>query len=163
MSFLGQYFLSVFCAASICTILKSLAKGHAYEKPLTILCSLFLSFTMVSPLVRSRLPDMIQIPFSYSAEAEDAATIGTAQTNEAFAEIISDQVRAYILSKAKELHLPVQVAVHLNDALPPKPIGVTITGQIPEKEKEKLIQILETELKIPKEHQIWIQSNYIEP
>lgn len=141
------------CAALACGILKGLAGESFFKKQISLLCGLLLTFTLVSPVLDLELPslDSIVIPFS-----EDAAAIsgrGEAQTQDAIAAIIQQEMEAYIHSRAEALGAEVQAQVSLNEALLPK--SVQLDGTVSTALRMQLSEILESELGIPKEQQIW--------
>ena len=69
---------------------------------------------------------------------------------------ITEKVSTYILDKAEQLHLQVDVEVMLTEDEQSIPCGVTIKGTVPEDKKSQLERILETELGIGRSDQVWI-------
>lgn len=77
-------------------------------------------------------------------------------SNELLEELILDSVEAYILDKAQELGAEVTAEVEMvvqNGC--PIPWRVRIQGQVPEQTRERLKQLIQDELGIPEERQIW--------
>ena len=90
---------------------------------------------------------------------EDAlatAAMGKTLYQESLAEVITSQAETYILDKAQSLGLTVTVSIQPDDS--GKPYRATITGTIPEGKMQALSDILEGDLGIPKERQIWRNS-----
>jgi len=72
------------------------------------------------------------------------------------AQSIIDSTRAYILEKAETFGAELTVEVMLDDSSIPVPSGVRIRGNISPYNREKLGSIIQRDLGIPTEAQIWI-------
>jgi hypothetical protein len=72
------------------------------------------------------------------------------------AERIIQQTQAYILDKARSLDAELTVEVFLGDGTIPVPIGVRLEGNISPYARKLLSQMLQDDLGIPAEEQIWI-------
>ena len=70
--------------------------------------------------------------------------------------VIIEETESYILSKAASQDPGFSVEVILSDGEDPIPESVVICGSLTEAEKQNLQKVLEEELAIAKENQIWI-------
>lgn len=127
-----------------------------FQKQLKLLCGLFLTLTVVKPLVQLELPDLDILLVPFSQEAETAVSEGTEMLQDALAKSIQQETEAYICSKAEQLQANLHVQVHLSNDEPPIPDEVILDGNIDPAVKEVLQEMMEDELNIPKEHQQWI-------
>ena len=71
-------------------------------------------------------------------------------------QVIIEETESYILSKAASQDPGFSVEVILSDGEDPIPESVVISGSLTEAEKQNLQKVLEEELAIAKENQIWI-------
>ena len=155
MGLLGEYVLSVISASIIAAVVCSFFTGNS---PVTgivrVVCGLFLTFVMVSPLARldfSGLDDYLE---GLTLEGMEAAAAGEKMAREAEADIIIDGVQAYILDKAKAFGAQLGVEVILDqDNIP---VSVNLKGNLSPYARARLSEIMEEDLGIAKEHQLWI-------
>lgn len=155
MEDLRQYVISVVCAAIFCGILLSLLQKSSARDILKLLCGLFLAFTVIRPISQIGELDLSDFGLSYSEDAAQAAALGEKYTREAMAEIIIEETEAYILDKAEALNVSLEadVTVSLDDI--PVPAAVRLTGEVSPYAKGELQRIIENELGIAKEDQLW--------
>lgn len=77
--------------------------------------------------------------------------------NTLMSSLISQQAEAYILDKAREAGLELQVTVENRDQEGyPVPWRVTLTGPISDSKKEALASVIAQDLGIPEERQEWL-------
>lgn len=156
MDMLRQYFLSVTAAALICGIVTGLLgkKGTAAAF-IKLIAGMFLAFTVINPLARlewDRLTDYVD---DISVDSSAAVGAGTAAAQNAFRDGIKAQTEAYILDKAAAWDAGLTVEVSLSNTDPPVPVAVFLSGQVSPYAKAQLAQMMEQELGISKEDQIW--------
>lgn len=156
MTFLHSYGLSLICGAMICGILSGMIRDGMYQKQMKLLCGLFLTLTVVKPLVQLELPDLDSLLEPFSQEAESASAEGAGMLQNALAQSIQQETEAYICSKAELLQTNLRVQVHLSNGDPPIPDGVILEGTAAPEVKEAMQEMMENELNIPKEQQQWI-------
>lgn len=153
MDSLRQYVVSVVCAALIFSLLSGLtSKGHTKDL-VRFLCGLFLTITVIQPISRLDINSLIEFSVPYTMEAEEAALTGEIMAGNTVTDIIKAESEAYILDKAKQLHAELEINVTLSDEQ--IPVSAEINGQISPYAREKMETILETDLGITKENQIW--------
>jgi hypothetical protein len=150
--------------------------GDYYEKPsyyaFRNLCSLFdekstvgtlirvmggllLSFVILSPVTNWNFDAVASFAESFESAGNLAAETGSNLAAEEAGLIIREELSAYILDKAADLQTDLQVEILLSNDSIPTPESVTLIGTVTPYAKIKLQKILEQELGIPKERQIW--------
>lgn len=156
MDGIRKYLLMVTAAAVVCALVKTLAgKKGGISAVIKMLCGLFLTFCVISPLVNLESIDFSMFTDTFSEDAARAAASGESMAANALSDIIKTRTQAYILDKAASMDLDVEVEVVLDSSDPPKPCGVTIKGDVSPYAKEVLGQYIENNLAIAKEDQKW--------
>ncbi len=157
MDAIRQYLLSVIAAAIICSVIISFTdKKSGSGTMIRMLCGLFLSVTMIYPLVDVKLDDISSYFYSIEVASDDVVTDGKIAANEAVSSIIKEQTEAYILDKASSLGLSLTVSVCVGGDDIPSPVSVTLQGNASAYLKQKLCTLIQDDLAIPKEQQKWI-------
>lgn len=157
MDSLRSYILSIVAGAIVCGIvIKLLGEKGTQGAMAKLMAGLFLTFTVIRPIADIRLDKMGDIMDIYTADAMTAVEAGSQITRDALIQSIKAQCEAYILDKAEDLGLTLQVAVTLSEDEMPVPIGVTLSGAAAPYAKGRLSAILSEELGIEKEAQKWI-------
>ena len=150
--------LSVICAALVCGILTDMSAKTSFEKPIRLLCSVFLAVTVVYPLIRYRFPGWSAEMSIFQSDDEAAVAQGEKIYFQSIASIIRTETEAYILKEAKSIGADLTAEVELDSGNPPAPISVTIRGDFDASIETALSQLIADELGIPKEHQTWIRQ-----
>lgn len=156
MELMRQYVISVTTAAIVCGMLTAMLKKGPMQSLVKLLCGFFLAFTFLNPIGRLRIdpiPDDLGMDYSTASET---AKEGERLARNSLEQIIKQRFEAYILDKASDLNLSVEVEVILSDGELPVPQGVQIRGLVPEPAKGRLEAYLEDDLGIAKENQTWI-------
>ena len=153
----GEYVLSVVAAG----ILVSICGSFFDEKSsigtlIRVMGGLFLSIVMLCPFAQWDFDAAAAFTESFHITGEQVAEAGNVMASKEVQAIIKEQLTEYILDKASEYHATVSVDITLSDDSIPIPESVKITGAIPAYAKGQLQQLIEDELGIPKEQQIWI-------
>lgn len=150
-----EYLISV-CAAAILTVLiPALISHNRIRRIAEFAGGLMLLVAVMVPIVRLDLSEFRQILSSYLI---DDASIGTISVpdNEFLAERISEQCEEYILDKAEDFGMSVEVKVRVNDASPyPMPIGVSVIGRFSLWQRDQLSAVIKRDLGVPVEQQEW--------
>ena len=156
MEGIKAYILSVAAAAILCAVVRRLLekKGTAGSVG-KLLTGIFMAVTVLSPLTGLTVDPVEDIMNDYRSAAEDAVAIGEKSANEALRESISQRLEAYIIEKALNLGADVVVEIKLSQDLYPTPVGIKITGQIAPYAKSRLQRIIQEDLGIGEEDQIW--------
>ena len=157
MESLRSYILSLVCAAAFCGILNGIAGEKGIAVGLRkLICGVFLCVSVISPLKNLDFDGLLEPITEIREDALATVAMGKALYQESLAEVITGQAETYILNKAQSLGLAVTVSIQPDDS--GKPYRATITGIIPESRMQALSDILEGDLGIPKERQIWRNS-----
>lgn len=157
MSDIAAYLLSVMSAAIICALLNDLfQKKDGVSGVIRMITGVFLSITLLQPILNFSLSDALWWVEDYSIEASGIVAEGEQMANTAMKECIKEQTEAYILNKAKQMQVSIVVEVELNDDDPPIPVAVAITGKLTPYAKSSLKQFLVSEIGIAKENLLWI-------
>lgn len=156
MTSLKQYILSIVCAAAICSVITGITKESTHGRILKLVCSIFLVFQIIAPipgLSKLSLADLEPLSLS---EAKALAEEGSSLARQEKERVIIEETESYILSKAASQDPDFSVEVILCNGEDPIPVSVIISGSLTEAEKLNLQKLLEEDLAIAKENQIWI-------
>ena len=160
MDQIRQYLLSILSAAIICSIVVKLTeKQNITSKIIKLIAGIFLSVTMVSPLVKLQIGEMSTYLDSLKTSADEIIASGQNAALKETVEIILQETESYILDKAVSYGAEVRVCAEISDPDTMKPESVTIQGSISPYAKQRLQQTIAEDLGIPKENQIWILNN----
>lgn len=156
MEALRQYVLSVVAAAFLCGILLSLLPKGSIRELVKLGCGFLLAITVLGPISRLDVSSMTDMGIWFSEDAEEASSLGEHYSQKQLRSIIKAETEAYILDKAAELGADVTAEVTLSADAVPVPVGVQISGQASPYARNLLRSILEDDLGITKENQLWI-------
>ena len=150
---LRQAVTGILCAALICAILSALAQSGFTKEIIKLLCGLFLTLSVLYPLGQMDIEALAEVSFPYRTQAQEAAAAGEKITQEAMAESIKAQTEAYILDKAEQLKAAVTVDISVSQECIPE--FAKISGDISPDTRKALEAVMETDLGITKENQLW--------
>ena len=153
---MGAYLLSLICAAMLSSLLMQLVRGSPAEPVIRLVCGVFLASAVLSPLPKADLWQWVPDVSGYYEAAKQEADRGQAVTDQSIRDIINGQVRAYILDKAQAFGASVEVEVELSEGAYPVPVKAILRGRVSEPVKARLQRLLQEELGIAKEDQLWI-------
>lgn len=156
MTELRQYLLSVICVCLICAILPMFA-GSTGKQILRLICGVFLTVTVVSPILRVEVEPLLESLLPQQTR-EEIVSQGQTHARDSMAAIIKSETEAYILDKARLLGLELSVTVLLGPDEIPVPEGAILEGTASQEQKAQLAEILTVDLGIPKEAQKWISG-----
>lgn len=147
------YLLRVTAAAIIVSLVVALVRNNAGQPVIRLIGGMFLCAVVLRPLSHG-LPEislnLTSAPWHSSA---DYAAEGSRAAQNEMADIITEELEAYILDKAASLNVTVEVEVLLSDDL--LPTAAYVTGIVPDSAQIELEQFIEKELGILKENQQW--------
>lgn len=154
MDGIRQYIISIVAAAILCAVLGTMVPGKGTAASLIKLVSgIFLSFVVIQPIKNIDLDDLPSVWDSFRADAAAAVEEGENLALEASSAIIKEQAEAYILDKASQMDLALTVEVTLDAQN--VPASAVISGKISPQGKTRLQTLLEEDLGISKEDQLW--------
>lgn len=153
---MSGYLISIVAAALVCGIAQKIMgdKGSVGMMG-KLLSGVFLALTLIAPLRSVRLQDTGSVTYLYAQEAQQATDDGVNQAYKAIADGIKQRTEAYILDKAAAMDVALTVEVTLDDGQIPAPQSVRLTGAVSPYAKQRLTKIMQEDLGIDKEHQIW--------
>lgn len=156
MDAVRTYLLSVCGAALLCAVAnRFLGQKGGTSGAGKLLTGLFLALTVLQPLASADMSILEDISFNIDFEAEQAVLEGEEETKNAMAQIIKDRTAAYILQKAEALRVDITAEVIMSDDNIPVPKMVYLSGTVAPYAKKQLQTMIEQELGIAKENQIW--------
>ncbi len=156
MNGIGEYLISVCCAAILCAIVTGiLGKKGAVGGAVKLITGIVMILTLFSPLVDIQLDKLDSVLDGISLDGEALAAEGENSSRTAMAAIIKQQTEAYILDKAGDLGADVSVEVTLSEDSVPVPEAVHISGNLSPYAKKQLTDMLTQELGIAGEGQSW--------
>lgn len=154
-----EYILSVTGTAMLCAMIVALTgEKSRLHGAIRMVCGMIMVYSVVSPLsgldVRA-----LEEPFLQAREEGTlAARSGVDYSTAALERYIIDKVQSYIQDEAIRYDAKIRTEIILTDDIPPVPKGILITGSISPYGRLKLQTIIEEELGIPRENQIWKNS-----
>ena len=156
MNNISGYVVGVICAAILCAVINQWSeKKGTHGALLKMLTGVFMTITLVSPLLDFDITG-VDRRFSWiTADAEAAAQSGQILAKDSMAEIIKTQCEAYILDKAAFWELNLSVEVTLSESDPPIPNGVVLEGNVSPYAKNQMTNWIVEELGISEAHQVW--------
>jgi len=110
---------------------------------------------IVAPVCKLRFTASADIFENISNQADAITTSASASSNESICRIIKDNVQAYILDKANSYGVDLTVDVTLSEGEIPAPVSVSLTGDVAPYTKRLLSEMIEKDLGIGTEAQIW--------
>lgn len=156
METIRSYILSVICSAILCAICKRLISKHAPTAALTnSVLGLFLFFCVISPFRNVSITEPLYDLSNLRLEAQNAANAGTEQARNLLCQSIIQRVQAYVEEQGSSLGATLKAEVSLSNDAIPVPISIHIYGDIAPYAKAKLQQLMEANLGVQKENQIW--------
>ena len=156
MDGIRAYILSVTAAGIICGIVNALlGEKGTYSGSGKMLAGIFMAVVVVRPLAHIQISNLDDFLGSLTQDADAVTASGKNLAQEEIADIIKEEVEAYILDKAASQHveLSVEVMVELGDV--PELSSVRLSGNVSPYAKQQLTQLIEEDLGIAKENQIW--------
>lgn len=158
MEVLSNYILSVIAAALVVSMVSALSDTKSTTGNLIKLVGgVFLAMTLMQGfryIDIERLFDKLEF---YEVESESAAAFGENMSAESLKTIIKSRTESYILDKARLYRANLTVEVTLSHDRIPIPISVRLQGNVSPFAKYQLQQLIENDLAISKEDQLWIE------
>ena len=156
MERLKAYLFSVVAAAIVCALLKGLIPGkRSHAEIIKLLSGLFLTITVIAPLVKLEFGGITDYIDGLSAEGKIVAETGELMAREEAGLQIRNRLEAYILDKANSLQLDITVEVVLNEQGDLQPKQVLLKGAASPYKKQVLSRYIANELGVPEEEQKW--------
>lgn len=156
MEAVAEYILSIVCGAILCGIVTKIPfQDGTAKKLLVIITGIFMVFTLIKPLAAVELKDPATWLTEFNLDAQSAVEEGEAQTNIALQQSIKAALETYILDKAAAMGASIEVELILSGDGLPVPSAAVLNGDVSPYHKMQLQYILENELGIIGENQLW--------
>lgn len=157
MDGLRQYIVCVTAAAIICGIAKTISDEKSVSGTvIRLITGIIMAMTVLSPIVNLELGELPALSGNIIAEAQAAAADGEEKAAQKVNAIINEQLEAYILDKAADLSVTLEIELIRPDNGSVLPEEITLYGTISPYAKTQLQQIITQDLGIAKENQRWI-------
>lgn len=157
MDAVRDYLLRVISAAIIISIINSIiGKKGSMGTLIRFIGGTFLALTLVQPLIKFDWSVLTAFAEDYTLDAQVSAAMGEAIARDEYESIIKSRTEAYILDKARDYSLDLEVEVMLCNGDPPIPESVRIQGNISPYAKQVLKKYICEDLGIREEAQQWI-------
>lgn len=150
------YLLSVCGAALVCAIANRFVENRGSAAGIgKLLIGSFLVLTVLGPIPTLKLDFLDRLTLNIQEDATHAVRQGEENTYHALSEIIKQRTAAYILQKAQKLNISLDIEVVVSDDDIPAPEKIFLSGTVAPFAKRQLQQMIEQDLGIAKECQIW--------
>jgi len=156
--FAGEWIRAIAGAALICAAATALTPKGKTKNVLKFICGIVLICAMVNPIIKQDFPSMSLEMSKYRSDADDIIASAEEKENKLSRTIIENELEAYILDKAQSLNMQlesVEVSAKWGDEGCWYPYEVSITANIPQRERMLISNCIEAELGVPKERQNW--------
>lgn len=155
MEAMRNYLIAVIMTAVICSLILNLLKDLKIKQLGRLICGVVLTLTIVRPVTRWNRVDLTEIIPTLSSDAQELVASGEEFSHQMLSDIIKLETEAYILSKAAELNADISVNIVVERSSIPVPTSIEIVGDITPYSRLCLEKILEDDLGILKENQLW--------
>ena len=156
MDGIKAYLLSVCGAALICAIANRILENRGAVAGVgKLLIGSFLVLTILQPICELNLAAIEDFRLDNETDAVRLADQGEESTRQAIAEIIKQRTAEYIIQKAQDLRVGLEIDVVVSKDDIPVPEMVYLKGTVAPFAKQQLQQMIEQDLGIAKEYQIW--------
>lgn len=153
---LRTYLLSVTAAALLLAVVQAVLPAGAVRRAASLCGSLLVLLTVLSPLARLEAEDLAKALSKVRLQTEFSRTGIEVQNRQLMGEIIIDRCEEYILDKASELGLTLEVCVTLSeDSSWPYPTAVTLVGEATNAQRQQLTCWIAENLGVPAAQQEW--------
>lgn len=153
MGLLGQYVLQLITVALICSFVLSMVSETTHKELIRMLCGMFLIILLLDPLPGFHW-DLDSASWKDAMQAGKVhAEAGENLARDAQIQRITEAVESYILDKASQEGATLTVKVTLGEDL--LPVGAELNGRLESEIQQSLSEMLEKELGIAKENQLW--------
>lgn len=151
------YLLSIAAAALLLALVQALLPQGAVKRTATMAGSLLVILAVLSPLAKLDYDSLARSISKLQVETESLRTGIEVGNRELMAGIIKQRCETYILDKAGQMGLTLEVEITLSEGVDyPYPVSVTLRGAATEAQKRTLTAYITENLGIPAERQEWI-------
>lgn len=148
--------IPIISAAVICAVITRMCNYSANTKKLIrLITALFMLLMFISNFTNIEAFDFTRTLSIVQYDAEAFAQDGAYRTRERISDIIKEEVETYILSRAQQYGLELEVKVADINIETMKPTKIYLKGVASPYSKKSLEAEIQQDLGIPKENQIW--------
>lgn len=156
MSAMGEYLFTIVAAALFVSVLQILVtKKTTVSTVIKLVSGIFLLYTVVSPLVAFRVNDTIEHITDIENDASLLIADACISRDDEIRSVIKQNAEAYVLDKALVLGANIQVELTVQNESPYLPEKITLTGAVSPLIKKQLTSVIEKDIGLPEELQIW--------
>ena len=150
-----QWMIGIFAAALLSSVALTITPKN--KKAVALAGGLIMILAAVKPLAELKYQDVAVQIAKYQIKADELRSGIDVGNSEIMALIIQEQTAAYILDKAAELGLEIEVEVTTQKASDgwPYPAATKISGQLSESDIHRLSRIISEGLAIEPDRQEW--------
>lgn len=152
-----NYIISVVTASAICSFSVCITgKMGTIGKIVKLISGIFLLLTLLSPIYQFPVINVTQYISDVNSDANLIVAQGQEILNAECTRIITERTEAYVLSKAEEMGVVLEVSITVSDVAPYEPMAITVAGNVSPFIKKKMQHIIVNDLGIQEENQMWI-------
>ena len=153
MEGIRQYVFTLIVATLICTLLSGLFRSVGTREWMRIISGAFLLITAATPISDLKMISPMTYTPSFLQEASCITAEGEYKMHQALSDIIKSETETYIYDKASKENADLKITITIGEDY--RPVSAELEGEISLQSRKELEEILEAELGITKEHQIW--------
>lgn len=159
MTELRSYFLHVTAACLLVNLAMSLLPKGKHQGPVRLCGSLVIMLTIVAPILRLGSMDFAKGFAAVRADMQEYRQTLEEENSALLYTRIKQEFEAYVWDKATALGLSVEISLrYTNDAAYPYPVSAVVKGRYTHEQKLRFQTVLEEEMGIAKERQVWIEA-----
>ena len=152
-----QYFLALTAAGLLCAMIQSFLPKDGTGRITRLACGLLLLLVTLRPILHLDADDMFRYLTQLELKKDFAVSGVEIQSRDLTARIISRKLQAYVLDKAAEMGVKIQVEIQMDQrGTWPSISSIQISGTLTTEQQEQLSEILETDLAIPRSRQVFV-------
>ena len=158
MNALSGYLLRIISAAILGAVVKAISPKNAAGRVVKMAVGMVLVLCVVSPVLKLDEAHIASFFAQSQIVCEHARTGIEIPTQDLAAQIISEKVETYVLDKARELgiQIEVEVSMHTGGAYP-YPDGIVISGTMNRIQRQELQRYIDSTFAIPADRQVYNQ------
>ena len=156
MGSMRQYILSVLCVVIVSGLAQTFFTEGTMHALIRWIGGLAVMVTVLNPLVKGELFQWDTAFSDLRINKEIAIEEGVRIGEDALSTRICESTCAYILNEAADMGANVEVEIELQESYPYQPEQVRICGAVSPYIKQQLSNLLQRELGITEDHQIWV-------
>jgi len=151
-----DYIISIIVCTLCCGIISGMTSGSGQGKLIHFICDVIVAVTVLRPISAIEFPSLSVYLADYRYSAQEYVHMGESFAKAEQERYIKKACEAYICSIAEELGAEISVRVQLDVNL--MPAAAEITGRCNGEVRNEMEYILETDLGVTKENQLWIMN-----